>query len=309
MSTFQAKAIRKYKKEITWLLREKYNLELPPDVILRSPKETEESSIKSWILCFAQDDVKAKILGDFNRIVSKEPIDYVIGFKEFLGCKIDLSQKPLIPRPETEYWVEKMLNRYLLPVTRFEHSQPSTVHGSRLTILDLCCGSGCIGISILKHVPWSHVTFADISQKALEQTKLNLSINRGPTSFEVGPQKVVKIIQSDLFKNLKGKNFDYIFCNPPYVPPKEIKGSLLYEPKIALDGKKGGLEIIYRILSEFQNHLNPGGKLFLEFGYGQKSKIEMKIREIRNEIKETEKLNYEFKKDQYGKYRYLIVGI
>ncbi len=293
--------IKKYTKEITWLLREKYNFsEIEISDFLfngspTSPSQGGRSTVHS-----------PQLLLDLDRIFAKEPVDYIIGFKEFLGCKIDLSLKPLIPRPETEYWVQNCINEL-----------QSTVHRPLSTILDLCCGSGCIGIALLSKLSNIHITFADISENALEQTKVNLSrhVEYSETSIsqETRNEKLEKstfknyeIIQSDLFKNLKGKKFDYIFCNPPYVPPQEIKGNLLHEPKLALDGKKDGLEIIYKILSEFQPYLKPNGKLFLEFGFGQKTKIESFLKTVHGKRFTG---NVDFHKDQFNKYRLLVVGI
>lgn len=292
MINFTKSKIHKYKKEILWLMREKYKLEI----------SAEESSINSWILpprrARDKDDEREKILEDIKRILNGEPIDYVIGFKEFLNCKIDLAKKPLIPRVETEFWVENQI------------SQICKINKLNLKILDLCCGSGCIGISILKQIDNCNVTFVDISDKALKQTSINLQINNlqfsnnlqihSSKSREKSKNKNYKIIKSNLFSNLTGQKFDYIFTNPPYVINKYIKGSLIYEPKIALDGKKDGLEIIYKILSELSLYLNPNGKLFLEFGYGQKLKIEKKIKQLGYK-------NYRFYKDQFNKYRNLEI--
>ena len=335
--------ILKYKKEIEWLLREKYLLpdtvilnlfqnfsieskftawmagrQIPSNVTLSFQSGIEKSSISSGKriprLARYWNDDKEKILEDIARIINGEPVDYVIGFKEFLNCKIDLSIKPLIPRPETEFWVKWVLDRHLLPVI---YLNPSQV----LNILDLCCGSGCIGVSLLKNIPNCNVTFVDISENALAQTRINLyspqhfEINLGSREQKKGKIYMLKkiqhrsnIVQSNLFSKLKGRTFDYIFCNPPYVKNIYIKGSLNYEPKIALDGKKDGLEIIYKILSQFQKYLNPGGKLFLEFGYGQKAKINKFLR-LKMKNKDLQIKEYKFEKDQFGKYRVLKLQI
>ncbi|MFH2109465.1 MAG: methyltransferase, partial [Patescibacteria group bacterium] len=138
-------------KEIRWLLKEKYHwteVEILLNKRLMSPKE----------------------IRDLKRLEQGEPVAYVIGKTEFLGCTIDLSLKPLIPRPETEYWVNQVMkgkNRVL----------PESGSTRMVKALDLCCGSGCIGIALLKHLSNISVDFVDIDDNALKQTEINLKLN------------------------------------------------------------------------------------------------------------------------------------
>ena len=127
-------------KEIGWLLKEKYH---------HKPSE--------------------KFYNDVKRLKAGEPVDYVIGFTEFLGCKIDLSKRPLIPRPETEYWVGEAIEQ----ISRVFSDRKK--HG--FSVLDMFAGSGCIGLAILKNIKNSRVDFADKDKNALEQIKINLRIN------------------------------------------------------------------------------------------------------------------------------------
>ncbi len=244
--------------KIKWILQEKYNGKLT-----KSAKK------------------------DIERLKRGEPLDYIIGFTEFLGCKIDLSKKPLIPRPETEFLVEKAINEDL----RFKNYD--------LRILDLFSGSGCIGIAVLKHIKNSHVTFADSEKNALEQIKINARINFP----DMTDAKRFEFILSDVFGNiLKNKKFDYIFANPPYIPEsrknKVQKSVLEYEPKEALFGGREGLLYIRKFLAKAKNFLNPAGKIYMEFDSIQKNKIEKLLKKYRYK-------NYEFQKDQFGKFRYL----
>jgi len=237
-------------KEIQWLLKEKYN-----------------------------GKPNRKFNKDVERLEAGEPLGYVIGFTEFLGCKIDLSKKPLIPRPDTEFWVGQVLKEVRVGKA-----------------LDIFSGSGCIGVSLLKHAPNLLCDFADKDKKAVEQIKINCKLNKLN-------KKKYKVIQSDIFKNISGK-YDFIFANPPYVAIKrkdKVQKSVLeYEPKIALFAGNDGLLCINKFLSQAKKHLNPNGKIFMEFSSEQKKPIEQMIK----------KYGYSsgmFCKDQYGKWRWVSI--
>lgn len=190
---------------------------------------------------------------DLTRIKNKEPIDYIIGFYNFLNCKIDLSFKPLIPRPETEYWVEK-----ILPELKGD-------------CLDIFSGSGCIGIAILKHTK-AKVDLAD--KYFLEQIKFNLKINKVKG----------KVISSDIFSNIK-KSYDFILANPPYVPSnRKLSKSISFEPKKAIYAGKDGLLYIRKFLKQAENHLKPQGVIYLEFDSGQKKEIEKLLKNYNYQI-------------------------
>ena len=223
--------------------------------------------------------------------VEDEPIEYVRGFTQFLGCKIDLSKKPLIPRVETEFWVEQAIKNI-----------PTFSRMSECYVLDMFSGSGCIGIAILKHTPNSLCDFADIEENSLKQIKINLKINNIH-------KKKYRIIKSDIFKNINKKNkYDYIFANPPYIPKKnknKVQKSVLdFEPKKALFGGEDGLLYIRRFLKDAKNYLNPGGKIFMEFDSPQKKEIE---KLVKKEGYNPPVGGCEFQKDQYGKWRAVML--
>ena len=144
----------KIKKETQWLLRDKYH-----------NKKT------------------LGFLKDIEKLERGEPIDYIIGWKPFLNCKIDLRFKPLSPRLETEFWVEKAIK--IIKALK-----------KPISILDLCSGSGCIGIVVLKNIKNSHVVFGEVDKTLVQQIRINLKSNK------ISRERY-QIIQSNLFGNIK----------------------------------------------------------------------------------------------------------
>ena len=214
---------------------------------------------------------------DISRLANGEPVDYVIGFSEFLGAKIDLTHRPLIPRQETEYWVEKIM-----------HSLPL----SEVNILDIFAGSGCIGIALLKNLPNSNVDFGEMDPNLIQQIEKNLIIN------EIDSART-HIYESDVFTNIPPKKYDYIFANPPYISHDRkyqvAKSVIEHEPHMALFTEEDGLFFIKKLLNEAPDFLNPKGKLFMEFDECQKDTIE--------ELAKNSKFDAIFLKDQFDKWR------
>ena len=162
------------------------------------------------------------------------PVQYIIGYVDFYGLKIFVNENTLIPRYETEYLVEKTLN--LIKKYKLEN----------INILDLCTGSGAIGLTLKSMLPKSNVTLSDISVSALKvakQNKENLSLD-------------VNIIESDLFSNIHEK-YDVIITNPPYVMTTEpLPPTVLKEPHQALYSGEKGINHIEQILKNIKNYLN-----------------------------------------------------
>lgn len=207
------------------------------------------------------------------------PEDYQIGFKQFLGAKIDLSKRPFIPREETEYWVSFALKEIKKK--------------NKALCLDLFSGSGCIGVAVLKNIDESLCDFGEKEELFLEQIKINLRINN------ISEERY-NIIQTDVFSNIKRK-YDFILANPPYVALKRInevgEDVKQYEPPSALYGGKEGLDIIKEFLFRANDFLRKGGKVFMEFDPGQKQAVEDLLRDKYSKT--------EFFKDQFNKYRFL----
>jgi release factor glutamine methyltransferase len=207
------------------------------------------------------------------------PEDYKKGFKDFLGARIDLSKKPLIPREETKYWVEIAIREIK--------------EGSEC--LDLFAGSGCIGISILKNINNSFCDFGEKESLFLEQIKISLDLNN------IDKQRY-NLIRTDVFSNIKNK-YDYILANPPYVAESRIdevgEDVKMFEPSIALYGGSDGMEYIKIFLNEAVNYLKDKGIVYLEFDSEQKNWIE--------EIIKDKYSKFEFFKDQFNKYRFVKI--
>ena len=183
-----------------------------------------------------------------ERRAAGEPVQYILGRADFMGLPFYVDHSVLIPRQDTETLVESAL----IDVRRL--SSPA--------VLDLCCGSGCIGLSLKSLAPHAEVTLTDVSDEALEIAR------RHARALEAD----VQLRRGDLFDAVKGRRFDVIASNPPYIPRRELAGlqrEVQYEPALALDGGEDGLDFYRRIAAGAPAHLNHGGSVFLEVGAGE----------------------------------------
>lgn len=202
-----------------------------------------------WLLRDKYDGIETPQFEiDKKRLEEGEPLAYIIGWIPFINCRIYLGSRPLIPRTETEYWVAKTI----------EDVKRSGVENSK--ILDLCAGSGCIGVSILKEIQGAEVHFAEIEDGHHETIKINIRENNLD-------ENRVKIFGGNIFENIEDK-YDFILSNPPYINPKLVdrvmSNVIAYEPKEALFGGEAGLEIINKIIGKAPKYLNEGGILYIE---------------------------------------------
>ncbi|MFA5369018.1 MAG: HemK family protein methyltransferase [Candidatus Paceibacterota bacterium] len=225
---------------------------------------------------------------DFNKL----PDAYKKGYKDFLGIKIDLSKRPLIPREETECWVDTVIE---------EIKERIKSEKKQINCLDLFSGSGCIGIAVLSKISEANCDFGEIDDNFLEQIKINLDLNKIDS-------KRYNIIKSDVFFGVL-KKYDFILANPPYVAEKRIdevgRDVIKYEPSIALFAGSDGMDFIKIFLNDAFNYLKQNGCAFVEIDPQQKELIEQIMK---RSIKDKNYSKYEFLKDQFGKVRVLKIN-
>ena len=189
-----------------------------------------------------------------KRLLTGEPLAYVLGEWEFYGLKLQVDRNVLIPRDDTCAVASLAIKRAI-----FLDQTPR--------ILDLCCGSGCIGLAVASRVKDARVTLADISRDALAVAKNNIALNK--LTGRVYCVSADAMIPAHPFL---GK-FDMIVSNPPYITGKEMKelprSVSGFEPHIALYGGEDGLDFYRAIAVNYKNALKPGGYLAFEFGMGQ----------------------------------------
>ncbi len=212
-----------------WLLKEKYNGEKSP-----------------------------AFFADCKRLALGEPLGYLIGHVPFLDTTIHLDSRPLIPRPETEFWTEKAIAEitdYQTATDGLGLTEPEPVK-----VIDMCAGSGCVGVAVLRHTQNTYVAFSEIEKNHLDTITKNVIENELPLQR-------CDIKQSSLFSVFKDEQFHFILANPPYIDPAlhRVADSVTdFEPHLALFGGHNGMEIIVQLIVESKYHLLPQGRLWIE---------------------------------------------
>ena len=203
---------------------------------------------------YANQDICAAMESAVQRVLDGEPLAYVLGEWSFYGMTLYVDQNVLIPRDDTCAVTQLAIKRGL-----FLEQDPR--------VLDLCTGSGCIGLAVASRVKDARVTLADISREALAVARKNISLNH------LGGR--VSAIQADALgkpQAFLGK-FDMIISNPPYITATEMQelpcSVRNFEPHLALFGGDDGLEFYRAIAANYKEALKPGGYLCFEFGMGQ----------------------------------------
>ena len=202
---------------------------------------------------YASPEREAQVRRLVERRMAGEPVAYLIGEWEFYGLPLDISQDVLIPRTDTEVLAEQAI-AYI-----------QTLGDCR--VLDLCAGSGCVGLAIASQSPQARVVLGEIDDSALKICRQN--IRRNSLSARVMP------IQMDAREKPARSlgEFQCIVSNPPYIPTGDIAGLEAsvrdYEPHMALDGGADGMDFYRSIAEQWKEALTPGGRIYFEVGIGQ----------------------------------------
>lgn len=208
--------------------------------------------LDSWSQVSLADEERFRALCEKRK--SRTPLQYLTGVQSFLGRDFHVDERVLIPRPETELLAERAIE-----LLREEKYPPKA--------LDLCCGSGCLAVSLALGDPRAEVHAADLSEGALAVTKLNAQ--------RLGAK--VTLHQGDLFDAVSiHQIYHVIVSNPPYIPAAdclELQEEVRREPLMALDGGMDGYDFYRRIAMDAPWFLQPGGTLLMEVGYGQAERV------------------------------------
>ena len=229
-------------------------------LLLHALKTNVPDANLAWLIAHEDEPLAADAAGPFCDLIERrlagEPIQYITGEAEFYGLPFHVNRDVLIPRPETEHLVEKVM------ALAAEFVRPK--------IVDVGTGSGAIAVALAHALPFAEITATDISADALAVAKANAARN--------GVADRVRFFKGDLLEAVAGEHFDIVISNPPYVPESdhatldvEVRD---YEPAQALFAGEDGLQIYRRLIPAAFDALVPGGYLALEIGYGQRAGIE-----------------------------------
>ncbi len=215
-----------------------------------SPDPMADARLLSWgdSLREISPQEEARLEALLKRRLAGEPVQYILESAWFMGLEFYVDRRVLIPRQDTEALCEAAL-AFLR-----DRAAPR--------VLDLCAGSGAIGLSLARLCPGARVTLADVSAGAcavIEENRRRLGVD-------------AEIVEGDLFSPVAGRTFDLIACNPPYIRTAELaslQAEVQKEPRLALDGGADGLAFYRRIAATYQDHLAAGGALFLEIGWDE----------------------------------------
>ncbi len=223
-----------------------------------------QASLMRDLGLYSADGLDKKVEAWVARRLAGEPVAYITGAWEFFGVPIHVTRDVLIPRSDTEILAEAAVALF-----KNRNSHPR--------ILDLCCGSGCIGCSLAVHMPAARVILVDKDPKALAVCRQNM------TELNLGPR--VMAVEADASRKppLLLGDFDLIVCNPPYIPTADIetldRSVKDHEPYLALDGGEDGLDLIRPIIALWKSILRPGGTMMLEICEGQAEEVDRLLQE------------------------------
>ena len=245
--------------EVRLLLQESFSLNTAGYLLRKQELLCKADREKVEAADIEQTEILGKLHSFFENFEKRRrriPLAQILGRQSFYGLDFFVNEDVLIPRADTECLVDLVLEDYA--------DLAKQAGSSSLKILDLCTGSGCIGISVAKHLPYQELLLVDLSEKALAVAKKNAEKHLGEN---------VTLLQSDLLTGVQGKKFSLLLSNPPYIVSRVIPGLdrevSEYEPKMALDGGEDGLVFYRRIAKKAKEVLLPGARLYLEIGYDQ----------------------------------------
>ena len=245
--------------EVRLLLQESFSLNTASYLLRKQEALCKADREKVEAAGIEQTEILGKLHSFFENFEKRRrriPLAQILGRQSFYGLDFFVNEDVLIPRADTECLVDLVLEDYA--------DLAKQAGSSSLKILDLCTGSGCIGISVAKHLPYQELLLVDLSEKALAVAKKNAEKHLGEN---------VTLLQSDLLTGVQGKKFSLLLSNPPYIVSRVIPGLdrevSEYEPKMALDGGEDGLVFYRRIAKKAKEVLLPGARLYLEIGYDQ----------------------------------------
>lgn len=247
--------------EVRLLLQESFSLNTAGYLLRKQELLCKADREKVEAAGIEQTEILGKLHSFFENFEKRRrriPLAQILGRQSFYGLDFFVNEDVLIPRADTECLVDLVLEDYAELAKQGEKTY------AEKRILDLCTGSGCIGISVAKHLPYQELLLVDLSEKALAMAKKNAEKHLGEN---------VTLLQSDLLTGVQGKKFSLLLSNPPYIVSRVIPGLdrevSEYEPKMALDGGEDGLVFYRRIAREAKAVLLPGARLYLEIGYDQ----------------------------------------
>lgn len=270
--------------EVRLLLQESFSLNTASYLLRKQESLCKADREKVEAAGIEQTEILGKLHSFFENFEKRRrriPLAQILGRQSFYGLDFFVNEDVLIPRADTECLVDLVLEDYADLAkqagktysekrnsehvsNKHEDNVENEANSSSLNILDLCTGSGCIGISVAKHLPYQELLLLDLSEKALAVAKKNAEKHLGEN---------VTLLQSDLLTGVQGKKFSLLLSNPPYIVSRVIPGLERevseYEPKMALDGGEDGLVFYRRIAKEAKAVLLPGARLYLEIGYDQ----------------------------------------
>lgn len=270
--------------EVRLLLQESFSLNTADYLLRKQEPLCKADREKVEAAGIEQTEILGKLHSFFENFEKRRrriPLAQILGRQSFYGLDFFVNEDVLIPRADTECLVDLVLEDYADLAkqagktysekrnsehvsNKHEDNVENEANSSSLNILDICTGSGCIGISVAKHLPYQELLLVDLSEKALAVAKKNAEKHLGEN---------VTLLQSDLLTGVQGKKFSLLLSNPPYIVSRVIPGLdrevSEYEPKMALDGGEDGLVFYRRIAKEAKAVLLPGARLYLEIGYDQ----------------------------------------